>query len=74
MYEYIIHVYYLQGGNLPHITHEVLQMITTDTLIMQMPLTTVFTAINGMKDFGQGISEFVGLKVSISYSSNSYMY
>lgn len=50
---------------MPHITYEVLQMITSENLIMQMPLTTVMSAVKGVENFGRGLSEFVGMKVSL---------
>lgn len=58
---------YTRGGNVPHITHEVLQMVSTDNLIMNMPLTTIMTASSSIEKFSGGISEFVGLKEYPSY-------
>lgn len=53
---------YTRGGSVPHITHEVLQMITKENLLLQMPLTTLMSAYSSIESFGKGLSEFVGLK------------
>lgn len=58
---------YTRGGNVPHITHDVLQMITSESLLMHMPLTTTFTSCSSIESFGRGISDFVGLKEYPSY-------
>ncbi|XP_034232936.1 queuine tRNA-ribosyltransferase accessory subunit 2 [Thrips palmi] len=58
---------YTRGGNVPHITHDVLQMITSENLLMHMPLTTIFTSCTSIESFGKGLSEFVGLKEYPSY-------
>lgn len=58
---------YTRGGNVPHITHEVLQLISTENLMMLMPLPTIMTALRSIESCGQSISEFVGLKEYPSY-------
>ncbi|KAK3919853.1 Queuine tRNA-ribosyltransferase accessory subunit 2 [Frankliniella fusca] len=58
---------YTRGGNVPHITHEVLQLLTKENLLMHMPLPNIMTVFPSIGASGQSVSEFVGLKEYPSY-------
>ncbi|GAB6027898.1 Queuine tRNA-ribosyltransferase subunit qtrtd1 [Chamberlinius hualienensis] len=60
---------YTKKGCIPHVTHEVLQMLTTDSLPLIFPLSNVSDSYEAVKRFSKGLGEFTGLNDNIIYSS-----
>jgi len=52
-----------RGASVPHLSYDLLQMVTTEVHTLQMPLTTVVDSAENVRKFGKGIAEFAGLKV-----------
>ncbi|KAF6200684.1 hypothetical protein GE061_005128 [Apolygus lucorum] len=60
---------YTKGGSVPHITHEVLQLITTDNQAVQQTLPSTFLIHEAVKEFKKGLPKFVGLPEYMTYLS-----
>ncbi|XP_014246428.1 queuine tRNA-ribosyltransferase accessory subunit 2 isoform X2 [Cimex lectularius] len=56
-----------KGGSVPHITHEVLQLITKDSHIMQFPLPSTMLSHETVKEYAKGLAHFCGLKDYLTY-------
>lgn len=56
-----------RGASVPHLSYDLLQMVTTEVHTLQMPLTTVVDSAENVRKFGKGIAEFAGLKEYLSY-------
>ncbi|BET02452.1 Queuine tRNA-ribosyltransferase catalytic subunit 1 [Nesidiocoris tenuis] len=55
-------LFYTKGGSIPHLTHEVLQLLTTEQQTVQITLPTTYHSHEAVKQFKKGISSFVGLQ------------
>ncbi|XP_014279885.1 queuine tRNA-ribosyltransferase accessory subunit 2 isoform X2 [Halyomorpha halys] len=62
-------LFYTKGGSIPHITREVLDLLTKEQLGIQITLPSTIQCFEGAKAFGKGIAEFVGLKEMLTYCS-----
>ncbi|KAL1516919.1 hypothetical protein ABEB36_000750 [Hypothenemus hampei] len=51
-----------QGGQIPHVTHEVLKLITEDPQILQIPLVSMHCYHEAIRLYNGRVSEFVGNK------------
>lgn len=56
-----------QAGHIPHITHEVLKLISKEPQILQIPLVSIHNYYDAIQEYDGRISEFVGSKDAISY-------
>ncbi|KAL3283896.1 hypothetical protein HHI36_018065 [Cryptolaemus montrouzieri] len=54
-----------QGGQVPHITHEVLKLVSNNPHILQIPLVSVHNFKEAMDYFDGAINEFIGSEESI---------
>jgi queuine tRNA-ribosyltransferase subunit QTRTD1 len=57
----------LQGGSIPHLTYEVLQMVTKEQHALHIPISTIAHCHEAVVAFKKGIADFIGLKVLLSY-------
>ncbi|XP_019874111.1 queuine tRNA-ribosyltransferase accessory subunit 2 [Aethina tumida] len=55
-----------QGGQIPHVTHEVFKLVSQDAYVLQIPLQSVHNFQETMQHYRGSISEFVGSKNSFS--------
>lgn len=55
--------FYSQGAAVPHLSYDLLQMVTNEHQVLQMPLVTLVEHAKNVKAFGKGIADFAGLKV-----------
>jgi hypothetical protein len=62
------HVYSLQGGSIPHLTYEVLQMVTKVQQPLHIPISTIAHCHEAVLAFRKGIADFIGLKVIYIYT------
>uniref|UniRef100_A0A0A9WJF6 Queuine tRNA-ribosyltransferase accessory subunit 2 n=1 Tax=Lygus hesperus TaxID=30085 RepID=A0A0A9WJF6_LYGHE len=60
---------YTKGGSVPHITHEVLQLITTDNQAVQQTLPSTVLNHDAVREFKKGLPKFVGLQECMTYLS-----
>nr|CAD7440979.1 unnamed protein product [Timema bartmani] len=60
---------YTKGGCIPHLTHEVLQMVTKEPLCLQVPLSSTVHNQTAVAAYKKGIAEFIGLKEHLIYST-----
>nr|SVE74265.1 EOG090X08JG [Daphnia barbata] len=58
-----------RGASVPHLSYDLLQMVSTENHILQMPLVTLVDHTRNVKAFGKGIAEFAGLKEYLNYVS-----
>ncbi|XP_067009590.2 queuine tRNA-ribosyltransferase accessory subunit 2 [Anabrus simplex] len=58
---------YTKGGSIPHITREVLQMITKESLAIQVPISTVMQSEEVVSEFKTGLGTFIGLSDNLIY-------
>nr|CAG4643306.1 EOG090X08JG [Ilyocryptus agilis] len=58
-----------RGGQVPHLSYELLQMVTNEPQMMQMPLVTLVEHTKNIAAFGKGLASFVGLPEYLSYVS-----
>nr|CAG4642609.1 EOG090X08JG [Evadne anonyx] len=56
-----------RGASVPYLSYDLLQMVTTEHQMLQVPLATVMDTVESVKSFGKGITEFAGLKEHFSY-------
>ncbi|XP_063226770.1 queuine tRNA-ribosyltransferase accessory subunit 2 isoform X2 [Bacillus rossius redtenbacheri] len=56
-----------KGGSLPHLTYEVVKLLTKETLCLQVPLSSTLHFQRAVKEFSKGIAEFAGLKEFLMY-------
>nr|CAD7259499.1 unnamed protein product [Timema shepardi]CAD7569495.1 unnamed protein product [Timema californicum] len=63
--------FYLEntGGCIPHLTHEVLQMVTKEPLCLQVPLSSTVHNQTAVAAYKKGLAEFIGLKEHLIYST-----
>jgi len=54
----------LQGGSVPHLTYEVLQMVTKEHQLLHIPVSTVAQCCEAIRASQKGIADFIGLKVA----------
>lgn len=54
---------FLQGGSVPHLTYEVLQMVTKEQHLLHIPISTVAQCSEAISASQKGIADFIGLKV-----------
>ncbi|XP_044765568.1 queuine tRNA-ribosyltransferase accessory subunit 2 [Coccinella septempunctata] len=54
-----------QGGQVPHITHEVLKLVNSNPHILQIPLVSVYNFKEAMEYFDGAINDFIGSAESI---------
>jgi hypothetical protein len=54
---------FLQGGSVPHLTYEVLQMVSKEQHLLHIPISTVAQCYEAVSAFKKGIADFIGLKV-----------
>ncbi|EFX84377.1 hypothetical protein DAPPUDRAFT_314648 [Daphnia pulex] len=52
-----------RGASVPHLSYDLLQMVSTGHYMLQMPLVTLVDHTKNVKAFGKGIAEFAGLKI-----------
>lgn len=50
-----------QGGSIPHITHEVLQLITTEPQTIQIPLVSTVQFVQPVEAWDRPLADFIGL-------------
>lgn len=62
-----------QGGCIPHLTHDVMLMLTNELLPLQYPLATVLDASSAIEKVGQGLATFVGLPVNCCWFQLPYL-
>ncbi|CAH0546556.1 unnamed protein product [Brassicogethes aeneus] len=55
-----------QGGQIPHITHEVFKLISKDAHILQIPLTSMHNFQETLEQYNGTITDFIGSKESLS--------
>ncbi|EFA00359.1 queuine tRNA-ribosyltransferase accessory subunit 2 [Tribolium castaneum] len=55
-----------QGGQIPHITHEVFKLVSRDPQILQIPLAGMHTFKEAMQYYEGTISNFIGSKDSLT--------
>nr|CAD7411866.1 unnamed protein product [Timema cristinae] len=60
---------YTKGGCIPHLTHEVLQMVTKEPLCLQVPLSSTVHNQTAVAAYKKGLAEFIGLKEHLIYST-----
>nr|SVE82567.1 EOG090X08JG [Daphnia magna] len=58
-----------RGAAVPHLSYDLMQMVSTENHILQMPLVTLVDHTKNVKAFGKGIAEFAGLKEYLNYVS-----
>ncbi|XP_046443212.1 queuine tRNA-ribosyltransferase accessory subunit 2-like [Daphnia pulex] len=58
-----------RGASVPHLSYDLLQMVSTGHHMLQMPLVTLVDHTKNVKAFGKGIAEFAGLKEYLNYVS-----
>ncbi|XP_071445947.1 queuine tRNA-ribosyltransferase accessory subunit 2 [Hetaerina americana] len=58
---------YSKGGCVPHLTLDVLESVTKEPLAIQLPLSTTMSCYKSMKEYKNGISNFIGMKNSLMY-------
>nr|SVE75838.1 EOG090X08JG [Daphnia hispanica] len=58
-----------RGAAVPHLSYDLLQMVSTENHVLQMPLVTLVDHTKNVKAFGKGIAEFAGLKEYLNYVS-----
>nr|SVE73639.1 EOG090X08JG [Daphnia atkinsoni] len=56
-----------RGAAVPHLSHDLLQMVSTGNHILQMPLVTLVDHTKNVKAFGKGIADFSGSKEYLNY-------
>lgn len=55
-----------QGGQVPHITHEVLKLVSTSPHILQIPLVSIHNFKDAMTFYDGGINDFIGFQEGVS--------
>lgn len=61
---------YSKGGVISHLTYETMQMISTDTCILQIPFPSIFSLKNAVSKSNQHfLSNFIGMKEYTSFVS-----
>ncbi|XP_021922137.1 queuine tRNA-ribosyltransferase accessory subunit 2 isoform X3 [Zootermopsis nevadensis] len=60
---------YAKGGSIPHLTYEVLQMVTKDKQPLHIPISTVAHCHEAVTAFRKGIADFTGLKEYFTFCS-----
>jgi hypothetical protein len=55
---------FLQGGSVPHLTYEVLQMVTKEQHLLHIPISTVAQCYEAVSASQKSIADFIGLKVA----------
>lgn len=58
-------ILHTQGGQVPHITHEVLKLVNNNPHILQIPLVSVYNFKEAIDYFDGAINEFIGSEESI---------
>nr|CAG4638543.1 EOG090X08JG [Cyclestheria hislopi] len=56
-----------RGGSVPHLSHDLLQMVTKDCQALQVPVVTVVDSGDSIRAFGKSVAEFSGLKECLAY-------
>jgi len=57
-------LYSLQGGSVPHLTYEMLQMVTKEHQLLHIPVSSVTQCHEAIRASQKGIADFIGLKVA----------
>ncbi|XP_069700890.1 queuine tRNA-ribosyltransferase accessory subunit 2 [Periplaneta americana] len=60
---------YTKGGSVPHLSHEVLQMVTKDQQPLHIPISTVAHCHEAVAAYNRGIADFIGLKEHLTFCS-----
>lgn len=60
---------YTKGGSVPHLTYEVLQMVTKEQHILHIPISTVAQCYEAVSALKKGIADFIGLKEYLTFNS-----
>ncbi|XP_050312222.1 queuine tRNA-ribosyltransferase accessory subunit 2 [Anthonomus grandis grandis] len=55
-----------QAGHVPHITHEVLKMVTQEPQILQIPVVSMHKYQEAIKSFSHPVADFIGSKNSLT--------
>nr|CAG4651094.1 EOG090X08JG [Simocephalus serrulatus]SVE94321.1 EOG090X08JG [Simocephalus serrulatus] len=58
-----------RGASVPHLSYDLLQMVTNEHHMLQMPLVTLVEHAKNVKAFGKGIADFAGLKEYLTYAT-----
>nr|CAG4649450.1 EOG090X08JG [Scapholeberis mucronata]SVE93700.1 EOG090X08JG [Scapholeberis mucronata] len=58
-----------RGASVPHLSYDLLQMVTNEHHLLQMPLVSLIEHSKNIKAFGKGIAEFAGLKEYLNYAT-----
>jgi len=56
-----------RGASVPYLSYDLLQMVTMEHQVLQVPLATVIDSAENVRSFGRGVAEFAGLKEHFSY-------
>ncbi|GFG40511.1 hypothetical protein Cfor_07575 [Coptotermes formosanus] len=60
---------YTKGGSVPHLTYEVLQMVSKEQHLLHIPISTVAQCYEAVSAFKKGIADFIGLKEYLTFNS-----
>nr|CAG4634875.1 EOG090X08JG [Alona affinis] len=58
-----------RGGSVPNLSYDLLQMVTKEPQMMQVPLVTLVEHAKNIGAFGKGIGEFAGLQEHLHYAT-----
>lgn len=58
-----------KGGSVPHLTYEVLQMVTKEHQLLHIPVSTVAHCYEAIRSSQKGIADFIGLKEYLTFNS-----
>nr|CAG4641808.1 EOG090X08JG [Eurycercus lamellatus] len=58
-----------RGGSVPHLSYDLLQLVSNERQMMQMPLVNLVEHTKNVKAFGKGIAEFTGLQEYLNYAT-----
>lgn len=60
-------MFHTQGGHIPHITHEVLKLVTKKPQILQIPVASMHNYHDAIRLYDGRVADFVGSKDSLTY-------
>ncbi|XKL60379.1 hypothetical protein PGB90_001395 [Kerria lacca] len=60
-------LFYTNGGCIPHLTHDVILMLTSDVLPLQIPLDNIYHATEAIIKLDVSVNTFIGLPEYLSF-------
>ncbi len=63
-----------QGGCIPHLTHDVMQMLSSKSMPLQFPLSNIYRAVDAIERSDMSLDSFVGLPVSTILRDNHIIF